>query len=102
MKRKPTTKQTVRAKLIRMVSHHLIKARSTIHEHVCNSEADLARGAIYLALHADIIDTTAYNALCDLAGSAKFERQIELIYEQPPYTGSAFAKARRDAGRAAA
>ncbi|MCY1453132.1 hypothetical protein D3C76_584490 [compost metagenome] len=102
MKRKPTTKQTVRSELIWMVSRRLVKARTTVYEHVCNSEADIARGAIFLALHADIIDGTAYRALCALATSARHERAMELIYDQPPYTGAAFAKARRDAGRAAA
>ncbi|WP_236200732.1 hypothetical protein [Pseudomonas pseudonitroreducens] len=102
MKRKPTTKQTVRAELIRMVSALLTTARTTNYEHVCDSETDRARGAIVLALHADIIDTPTHTALCELAGNARYERQMELIYGQPPYTGSAFAEARRDAAKAAA
>lgn len=102
MKRKPTTKQTVRAELVRMVSSLLITARTTNYEHTCDSEADRARGAIALAMFADVIDDTTYRALCELASSARYERQMELIYGAPPYTGSERAKAWRDANRAAA
>lgn len=102
MKRKPTTKQTVRAELIRMVSELLTVARTTDYEHVCDSETDRARGAVVLALYADIIDDATYRALCGLAGNARYERQMELIYGAPPYTGSAGAKAWRDASKAAA
>lgn len=102
MKRKPTTKQTVRAELIRMVSELLTLARTTNHVHVCDSESSRARGAILLALYADIIDNSAHAALCELAVNACYERQIELIYGAPPYTGSGRAEAWRDARKAAA
>ncbi|MCY1453274.1 hypothetical protein D9M71_702540 [compost metagenome] len=101
MKRKPTTKQTVRAELIRQVRTDLIEAREAKDSYTCDTARSRAYGAIRLAYSADVIDTSAYDALCDLAQSTH-ERGYELIYNAPPYTGHVRAKARRDVGRAAA
>lgn len=102
MKRKPTTKQAVRAALVRLLNELLLSARTSNYQRTCDDDAARARGALLLAMEADIIDGATYSALAKLAVSAAYERSIELLYDQPPYTGAEFAKARRDAGKAAA
>lgn len=100
MKRKPTTKQTVKAALVRLLSLNLREAREATSKYAAGEAGTCARGAILLAYFSDVIDGATYNALSDLAINATYERQIELAYDQPPYTGSAFAKAKRFPGPA--
>ena len=95
MKRKPTTKQTVKASLARLLPRELRTARESKSEYAVDAATNCAYGAICLAYHSDVIDGPTYDALCNLAINATYERQIELAYDQPPYTGSAFARAKR-------
>ncbi len=95
MKRKPTTKQTVTAALAKLLSRNLREAREATSQYAAGEAGSSARGAILLAYCSDVIDGATYDALCDLAINATYERQIELAYDQPPYTGSAFAETKR-------
>ncbi|MDF3842694.1 hypothetical protein P3W55_13340 [Pseudomonas citronellolis] len=101
MKRKPTTKQTVKAELIRLVRADLIEAREGRDTFTIDTARGRAFGAIRLAYLADVINDTEYRALSDLTHSTH-DRAFELIYGAPPYTGKERAKALRAADKAAA
>lgn len=95
MKRKPTTKQTVKASLARLLPRELRTARESKSEYAVDAATNCAYGAIFLAYHSDVIDSATYDALCKLANSAAHERRVELIYDVPPYTGASRAKSKR-------
>lgn len=101
MKRKPTTKQTVKAELIRALRVDLIEAREGGDDYTITAARGRALGAIRLAYFADVIDDAEWRVLTALTHSTH-ERSIELIHGAPPYTGSARAKAWRDASKAVA
>lgn len=101
MKRKPTTKQTVKAELIRLVRAELIQAREGEYDFIVDTARGRAVGAIYLAYRSEVINEAEYDVLHDLAQSTH-ERGFELIYGAPPYTGRERAKAWRAASKAAA
>lgn len=95
MKRKPVTKQAVKNVLAYMVKRECLAAREATSDYCRDSAANRAQGAITLAYLSDAIDDTAYSALWDLASNARSQRSTEMLYAQPPYTGAAFAKAKR-------
>lgn len=102
MKRKPTTKQTVRAELLVLLRDLLKTARETGHQVILEMECDEARGAIRLATRAEVINWDEGSRLQDLVNNARHQRFIELTFEAPPYTGADRAQLRQEAGKAAA
>ncbi|MCY1361737.1 hypothetical protein D9M69_484150 [compost metagenome] len=85
----------LRTALLSLARRELTEARESRFGTVAANNADRVRGAATFALFATVISNDEYDRLCKLAGNASYQRQIELIYDQPPYVGAAFAEQRR-------
>jgi len=102
MKRKPTTKQAIQQSLLEMLRSECRIAREAPNDELRETATARAHGAICLAYCGQAIDPETYAALWDLASNARWNRAMEVIYQQPLYSGGKGAEERWKAGRVAA
>lgn len=102
MKRKPLNRKIIAQALTQQVLKNCKLARESSSQSRTDELTGESLGALKLAFTLDAVDIDTWSRLHNLANNAQYNRTIEQIYNQPPYTGAQLAEARYKAGKVAA